>query len=124
MKINYYFVTCEVPESEDHAELRIVANDVAAVLAAVGKGFPGYSALSVSGGLPVDAITKSALEGRANYYYSTTFTESGSDAKKILRIVAPDVVSVLAEVNARFPGSSLLNAPGGMVVDAIADGIE
>ena len=58
------------------------------------------------------------------YLYETTYvTAEEPTKKKSIRVVAQGLAAVLAAVEKAVPGATVLGAPAGQPVDAIADGI-
>ena len=54
------------------------------------------------------------------FHYVVTYTLPDSTAKKTIRVVAPDLKSLIAAVEATIPGAVVIGAPAGTPVDAIA----
>lgn len=54
------------------------------------------------------------------YHYVVTYTLPDSTAKKTLRVIAADLKSLIATVEASVPGAVVMGAPAGTPVDAIA----
>jgi hypothetical protein len=54
------------------------------------------------------------------YHYVVTYTFPDSTAKKTLRVIAADLKSLIATVEASVPDAVVIGAPAGTPVDAIA----
>jgi hypothetical protein len=67
-----------------------------------------------------DAIHLHTMSNMYVYHYIVTYTLPDSDAKKSLRVIAADLKSLIATVEASVPGAVVIGAPAGTPVDAIA----
>lgn len=57
------------------------------------------------------------------YLFNVAYTTPEQPRPQVLRVVAPDVKSAIAVAEERVAGATVMSAPAGMPVDAIADGI-